>query len=149
MRSLHRWNRTRIDVRKKWQLANSVPFTPRPSRRRSVCGPVGQTGLLIKCQLVLVFILGHGDKYRLRVAMCCEGSAENAPRLARGNFYCAIRTGVGLNLLISWCYPGEWVLNPMLGSSWFPAERLNLSGTKPSSLGISAHSRTIRRPAKN
>jgi hypothetical protein len=101
---------------------------------------------LVECQPVLVFILGYGGKYRFAVAICGEGSAENAPRVTWEKFNSAIRTGVDLSLLISWCYPDGWVLKPMVASSLFPVESLNISGTTPSSLRNSAHFRTIRHP---
>ena len=79
-------------------------------------------------QPVLVLVFGHGDEGNYGVAIGGQGSSLGAPRLTRGRFNAAIHPGVDLNLLITSCYSGGWLVKPMAGSFLSSMGKLNICG---------------------
>lgn len=79
-------------------------------------------------QAILVLIFGHSDEGNYGVAIGGQDSSLDAPRLTRRRFNAAIHPGVDLNLLITSCYSGGWIVKPMVGSFLSPMSKLNTSG---------------------
>ncbi|PKY00237.1 hypothetical protein P168DRAFT_276102 [Aspergillus campestris IBT 28561] len=79
-------------------------------------------------QPVLVFVFGHGDAGTFGVSVGGEDRVDQAPRLTRQKFASATRRGVKLTLVMTSCYSGGWILQPVGASVLAPAKKLNISG---------------------
>lgn len=75
-------------------------------------------------QQVLVLVFGHGDDTTYGVSIGGLGTNAAAPKLTQKAFDAAVQSGVELNLLITSCFFGGWVIKPMKESN----KKLNITG---------------------